>query len=75
MFADLRSFILMASACKKPDKAVMGPLIDPLVKNINAIAEMKQLGHKERIWANHLAAIADAAPTAGWITIVCFLGF
>ncbi|KAF7967661.1 hypothetical protein HWV62_33587 [Athelia sp. TMB] len=45
----------------------MAPLLDPLVKNIKAIADMKQLGHKERVWANHLAAIADAAPCAGWV--------
>ena len=48
----------------------MAPLLDPLVKNIKAIADMKQLGHKERIWANHLAAIADAAPCAGWVAAV-----
>lgn len=75
LFADLRAFILMAAACKKPDQASMGPLLNSLVKNIKAIADMKQLSHKERIWANHLAVIADGAPCAGWVTAVSSMFF
>lgn len=63
----------MASACKKPDQTAMASLLDPLVKNIKAIADMKQLGHKERVFANHFAAIADTAPCAGWVTAVRFV--
>lgn len=70
MFADQRTLLLLASACKKPSDAEFGDLLRPLQNDIEGVIKAKETFRKDRDWANHLTFVAEGAPVVGWVTIV-----
>ena len=69
-FKSLRSIILAAGSCKKPDAAAIQSLFDPLRKNVMSILHVPEANRKERQWYTHLQVIAEGAPSLGWVEIV-----
>jgi adenylyl cyclase-associated protein len=70
MFADQRTLLFIASACKKPSDAEFGELLRPLQADIEGVSKAKETYRKDRDWASHLTFVAEGAPVAGWVTIV-----
>lgn len=68
-FLDLRSFLLLAANCKKPDQKTFESLLAPLQKDIEAITRAKEANRKDRDWFNHLSTVAEGAPCVGWVTV------
>lgn len=69
-FAHLRSLLMVAASCKKPDQKSFGDLLVPLQKDIESITRLKEANRKDRVWFNHLSTVAEGAPIAGWVTVV-----
>ncbi|KAG6376520.1 adenylate cyclase-associated CAP [Boletus reticuloceps] len=65
----LRDILLMAAACKKPDRQGFEELLNPLQASIEAVTRAKEANRKERDWFNHLTAVAEGAVCVGWITV------
>jgi adenylyl cyclase-associated protein len=70
MYADQRSLILLASACKKPRQEELGTLLQPLHLDIENINKAKEIYRKDRDWQNHFTFVAEGAPTVGWVMVV-----
>lgn len=70
MFGNLRSILVVAGACKKPDQKPFSDLLGPLQANIEAVTRFKEANRKDRQWFDHLSVIAEGAPAVGWITVV-----
>ena len=70
-FRDLRTLLLLAANCKKPEQKSFEALLSPLQKDIENITRAKEANRKDRDWLNHLSAVAEGASCAGWVTVVC----
>ncbi|KDQ59424.1 hypothetical protein JAAARDRAFT_32984 [Jaapia argillacea MUCL 33604] len=69
MFSDLRSVLLAANSCRKPDQSAFTSFLAPLLADIEAITRLKETYRKDRDWFTHLSAVAEGAPCVGWIAI------
>lgn len=65
----LRTVLLTAASCKKPDQKAFGELLTPLQGAIEAVTRAKEAARKERDWFNHLTVVSEGAPCVGWVTI------
>ena len=72
-FQDLRSLLLLAANCKRPDQKVFEALLVPLQKDIGTITRAKEANRRDRDWLNHLSAVAEGGTCVGWVTIVSTL--
>lgn len=68
MFNDLRTVILTASACQKPDDKALAEMMTPLRGDIESVMTVRDKA-KEREWRNHLDVVAEGAPSVGWVTV------
>jgi len=68
-FRDLRTLLLLAANCKKPDQKAFEALLAPLQKDIEAITRAKEANRKDRDWLNHLSTVAEGGTCVGWVTI------
>lgn len=64
----MRSIILMASACKKPDEKAFIEILRPLQNGIEVITRFKNSRRSE--WDNHISMIAESIQAVGWVAIV-----
>lgn len=69
-FKSLRSIILTASGCTKPDTASFSGLLEPLGKDVSNVTQVPEKNRKERIWYNHLQVVSEGAPSLGWVQVV-----
>ncbi|EPT06234.1 hypothetical protein FOMPIDRAFT_1110430 [Fomitopsis schrenkii] len=67
-FQDLRSLLLLAANCKRPDQKAFEALLAPLQKDIETITRAKEANRKDRDWLNHLSAVAEGGTCVGWVT-------
>jgi len=70
VFTELRSLILAASSCQKPDQQVLGDFLTPLQGYLEAVTRLKEASRKDREWFTHLSTVAEGAPCVGWVTVV-----
>ncbi|OBZ75884.1 Adenylyl cyclase-associated protein [Grifola frondosa] len=68
-FRDLRSLLLIAASCNKPDQAGLEKLLAPLQKDIEAISRAKEANRKDRDWFSHLSTIAEGGTCVGWVAV------
>lgn len=69
LFTALRSIILTASNCSKPNDKDFAKLLSPLQSSIESIGNVKDRNRSTRDWFNHLSTVAEGVPAVGWITI------
>jgi adenylyl cyclase-associated protein len=72
-FTTLRQILLVASQCQKPDQGTFIELLQPLQKDTEAVAVIKDQNRSSKDWFNHLATVAEGASCVGWITLVCLM--
>lgn len=70
LLTSLRSVLLQAAVCRKPDQTAFADILSSLQAGIAAITRAKEAARKERDWSNHLTVIAEGASCVGWITVV-----
>ena len=70
VFKDTRSLLHIAAFCQKPDQTAYESLMIPLQTDIEAISRVKEANRKDRVWFNHLSAVAEGASWAVWIAVV-----
>ncbi|RXW20983.1 hypothetical protein EST38_g4871 [Candolleomyces aberdarensis] len=63
----LRSFLLAAATCQKPDQKALEALLGGLVTSIEAVSKAKELLRSDNSWLSHLNLIAEGAPAVGWV--------
>lgn len=63
----LRTFLLTAARCQKPDQATLGELIAELYSTIGETSKAKESHRKDRDWYTHLTLISEAGPALGWV--------
>ncbi|KAJ8509525.1 hypothetical protein ONZ45_g8310 [Pleurotus djamor] len=68
-FQNLRSLLLMAASCQKPDAKIWGEVLSPLQADIEAITRLKEANRKDRTWFTHMSTVSEGAPCVGWVTV------
>ena len=72
-FQEVRSIVQQASACKKPQDGVASPAfagrLKPLQEQVLAISEVRDKNRGDKQFFNHLSAVSEGAPAAGWIAV------
>ncbi|EAU88236.1 adenylyl cyclase-associated protein [Coprinopsis cinerea okayama7 len=68
-YAALRSFLLIAATCQKPDQKALEGLLRDLEESIKAIPKAKEARRStgSRDFAQHLTFMAEGAPAIGWV--------
>lgn len=74
MFAAQRFLIKVAASSAKPpggvSSSVFAELIKPLQEPLIAVTELREKNRSERVLFNHLSAVSEGIPAAGWVTVV-----
>lgn len=71
-FTDLRTLLVIVGHSSKPDQKTLETLVAPFEPTMQLIARLKEDNRKDRDWYNHLAVLADGAPSLGWVINVSF---
>ena len=66
----MRTIILTASACTKPDQKAFSELLEPLRKSLTNVLEVPEKNRKERVWYNHLQVLSGGIASVGWVELV-----
>jgi len=66
-FKNLRTVILAAASCTKPDAKAFASLLEPLSKDVSGVLRVPEANRKERVWFNHLQIVAEGTPSVGWV--------
>jgi len=64
-FAEMRSFLLMASACKAPADSELGPLMTPLGEKNRAISALTQRNE----WEKHCKTVSEGMAAVSWLCV------
>jgi len=63
-----KDFLNVASACKKPDDATLGKLLQPTSELVMEVIKIRDSNRGNAQW-NHLSALSEGVPALGWVTI------
>lgn len=69
MYQDLRTLLVTAAYCRKPDEKQFEEILKPLQLDIATISKTKEANRKDREWYNHLSVVAEGAPVVGWVAV------
>ncbi|KIY66299.1 hypothetical protein CYLTODRAFT_423579 [Cylindrobasidium torrendii FP15055 ss-10] len=66
-YNSLRTLILTASACRKPEMGQLETLMQPFQAEIAAISRLKEESRKDRDWFTHMTTLGEGAPVVAWV--------
>ena len=74
VFVHLRTFIQLASACKKPADGVASASVASYLQSLQAelasVSELRDRNRGDKVFFNHLSTVSEGIPAAGWIAVV-----
>ncbi|CAO1613795.1 unnamed protein product [Parajaminaea phylloscopi] len=73
VFRAQRDLVRLAASCAKPSGGTSSPvfatLIKPLQEPLIAATEIREKNRGERVLFNHLSAVSEGIPAAGWVAV------
>lgn len=69
----VRSFLLIAASCQKPDTATFQSLVTEVGNTIASVQKAKEAHRREAKWGSYLTMIGEGAQGVAWIVSVSLI--